>query len=99
MADMIMDTIITGGRVVTKAGIVQLAVAVKDGKIAALAPEETLGSPRQVIDATGKFVLPGLVDPENHLGTHRPLKKSLDSETRAAAAGGGTTWGIMQASP
>ena len=27
MADILMDTVITGGRVVTKAGIVQLAIA------------------------------------------------------------------------
>lgn len=99
MADILMDTVITGGRVVTKAGIVQLAIAIKDGKIAALAPEGTLASSRHIIDAAGKFVLPGLVDPENHLGTHRPLKDSLSSETRAAAAGGVTTWGMMQASP
>ncbi|MBM4297975.1 MAG: amidohydrolase, partial [Deltaproteobacteria bacterium] len=99
MPDSTMDTIISGGRVVTKAGIVQLAVGIKNGKIAALVPEGTLTASRRIIDASGKFVLPGLVDPENHLGTHRPLKDSLSSETRAAAAGGVTTWGMMQASP
>ena len=99
MGDIVMDTIITGGQVVTKEGVRKLAIGIKDGKIAGLGPDETLISSRQVIDAAGKYVLPGLVDPENHLGTHRPLKDSLSSETRAAAAGGVTTWGMMQASP
>jgi dihydropyrimidinase len=99
MPDAKLDLIIKGGKVVTGAGIQSMSIGIKDGKIAALAPAETLTEAQQTIDADGKYVLPGLVDPENHLGTHRPLKKSLDSETRAAAAGGVTTWGMMQASP
>ncbi|MGH9363691.1 MAG: amidohydrolase, partial [Thermoanaerobaculia bacterium] len=99
MADIMMDTIINGGQVVTKEGVHKLAIGIRDGKIAALGPDGTLNSSRHVIDAAGRYVLPGLVDPENHLGTHRSLKDSLSSETRAAAAGGVTTWGMMQASP
>ena len=46
----------------------------KDGKIAALAWGTESLEARQPIDAKGKYVLPGIVDPENHLGTHRPLR-------------------------
>ena len=99
MVDITLDMIIKGGQVVTREGVQRLSVGVKDGKIAVLGPDGALNSARRVIDATGKYVLPGLVDPENHLGTHRPLKDSLSSETKAAAAGGVTTWGMMQASP
>src|SRR5436190_12549523 len=99
MMDITLDTIIKGGQVVTREGVQKLSIGIKDGKIAILGPDGVLDSARQIIDAAGKFVLPGLVDPENHLGTHRPLKDSLSSETRAAAAGGITTWGMMQASP
>src|SRR4249919_2870217 len=99
MVDTNLDLVIKGGQVVTREGVKTIAIGVKDGKIAALGPAEGFNSARQVIDATGKHVLPGLVDPENHLGTHRPLKDSLSSETKAAAAGGVTTWGMMQASP
>jgi len=99
MPDAKLDLIIKGGKVVTGAGVQSMSIDVKDGKIVALAPADTLAQAQRTIDAGGKYVLPGLVDPENHLGTHRPLKKSLDSETRAAAAGGVTTWGMMQASP
>jgi dihydropyrimidinase/dihydroorotase len=99
MVNATLDLAIKGGQVVARDGIRKLAIGVKDGKIAVLAPDEGLLSARQTIDASGKYILPGIVDPENHLGTQRPLKDSLDSETRAAAAGGVTTWGIMQASP
>jgi dihydroorotase-like cyclic amidohydrolase len=91
MVDANFDLVIKGGRVVTREGVRAVAIGVKDGKVAALGPVEDLNSARQVIDAAGKYILPGLVDPENHLGTHRPLKDSLSSETKAAAAGGVTT--------
>ncbi len=94
-----LDLVIKGGRVVTKDGTRRIGIGVKDGKIAILAPDDALGSAQQILDAAGKYVLPGLVDPENHLGTQRPLRDSLGSETRAALAGGVTTWGMMQASP
>ncbi|HEV8343049.1 MAG TPA: amidohydrolase family protein [Candidatus Binatia bacterium] len=99
MVNGTLDMIVKGGQVVTAAGTKNLAIGVKDGKIAVLALDEALTSAREIIDARGKHVFPGLVDPENHLGTQRPLKDSMNSETRAAAAGGVTTWGIMQASP
>jgi dihydropyrimidinase len=99
MVDITMDTIIKGGQVVTTGGVQKLSIGIKDGKIAALGADGAVDSARRVIDATGKYILPGLVDPENHLGTQRPLKDSLRSETKAAAAGGVTTWGMMQASP
>lgn len=91
--------VIKGGKVVSKDGIHNLTIGIKDGKITILAPDDELLSAQVVIDAGGKHVLPGLVDPECHLGSLRPLKDSLGSETRGAAAFGVTTWGIMQASP
>ena len=36
-----------------------------------------------------------MIDPECHLGGHRPLADDMVSETRAAAATGVTTWGMM----
>lgn len=94
-----LDLVVENGSVVTKNGVRRLGIGIKDGRIAALSPDETLLSGDRTIDAAGKHVFPGLVDPETHLGTMRPLKDTVDSETRAAAAGGVTTWGIMQASP
>src|SRR5437660_8681807 len=94
-----MELVIERGQVVASGGVKKLAIGIKNGKIAALSSGTESLPARQTIDADDKYVLPGIVDPENHLGTHRPLKDSLNSETRAAAAGGVTTWGMMQASP
>jgi hypothetical protein len=47
------------------------------------------------IDLAGKHVLPGVVDPEVHLGSHRTLVDDFRTETRAAAASGVTTWGLQ----
>lgn len=99
MVDARMDTVIKNGTIVTSDAVRKCTIGIKDGKIAALALDETILSAARTIDVSGQYVLPGIVDPECHLGTQRPLKDSLSSETRAAAAGGITTWGIMQASP
>ena len=84
MTNASLDTVIQGGQVVTRDGVGKVDIGVKDGKIAVLAPGGNFITGRRTIDATGKYVLPGIVDPENHLGTIRPLKDSLSSETRAA---------------
>jgi dihydropyrimidinase len=47
------------------------------------------------IDLAGKHLPPGVIDPECHLGGHRPLADDFQSETRAAAAAGVTTWGLQ----
>jgi len=99
MTDSPLDLFIRNGKVVTRQGVRQLEIGIRDGKVVLLVSGNELPAARRKIDAKGKHILPGIVDPENHLGTHRPLKDSLSSETRAAAAGGVTTWGIMQASP
>lgn len=93
-----MDVVIKGGTVVTSDRTVKSDIAIKGGKIAALVPAGSFLPAARTIDVSGKYILPGIVDPECHLGTQRPLKESLVSETRAAAAGGVTTWGLMQAS-
>lgn len=89
---MIYDTLITNGSVVTETSIMALDVAVKDGKIAALLMPGTPAEAEEVIDATGKFVLPGAVDIHFHCRAPAyPERGDFATETRAAAAGGVTT--------
>jgi dihydropyrimidinase/allantoinase len=85
------ETIIRHAEVLTPDGLVSRDVAIADGKIAALlAPG--LGSSRQTIDATGKHVLPGAIDIHFHIRAPAfPDRGTVESETRAAAAGGITT--------
>lgn len=70
-------------------------VLVRNGKIVAIGEGVSSGADR-AIDASGLFLLPGLVDPEAHLGVTRAFHEDLTSESRAAVASGITTWGVQQ---
>lgn len=67
----------------------QRDVLVRDGHIAELGTPGSLDSPGEVINAEGKHVLPGFVDPHVHLRTPgQEYKEDIASGTAAAAAGG-----------
>ncbi len=59
------DLIIKNGTVVTSTESFLCDVAVKDGKIAAMAPIE--GVAKEIYDAAGKLVLPGALDAHTHM--------------------------------
>ena len=63
-----VDTIVRGGQVVTATDAFEAAVAITDGKIVAIGPESLLPHADRVIDAAGKYVLPGLIDCHLHVG-------------------------------
>ncbi|PNE38272.1 MULTISPECIES: dihydropyrimidinase [Streptomyces] len=93
-------TVVRGGLVITAAEETHADVLIEDGRIAALAAHDsatadgwTAGADR-VLDATGKYVIPGGVDAHTHLdfpfgGTFS--SDTFESGTRAAAWGGTTT--------
>ncbi|WP_435310274.1 dihydroorotase [Primorskyibacter sedentarius] len=86
------DTLITGGMVLTPDGLAQLDVAVSGGRITALLTPGTAGAAAEVIDATGLTLMPGIVDIHFHVRAPAyPERGTVQSETRAAAAGGVTT--------
>jgi len=80
------DLLVRGGLVVTPRGISRRDVAVQGEKIAAVEANLPPDSARQVVDATGKFVLPGVVDVHTH-----PLYEDDFQWTAITAAWGGTT--------
>ena len=97
-----MDTtLITGGTVVSSTGRTEADVLVDGEKVVALlAPGSTLlghdlaRSVGAVIDATGKYVVPGGIDAHTHMqmpfgGTE--ASDTFETGTRAAAWGGTTT--------
>jgi dihydropyrimidinase len=81
--------------VVTPGGTIEGGAAIVDGKIAAVGRDAFLPSADREIDLVGNYLMPGAIDPECHLGSHRPLADDFQSETRAAAAAGVTTWGMQ----
>lgn len=64
----VIDTLVQGGQVVTPGGVVETAVAIAGGRIAALGDPGLLPTSRREIDARGKVVLPGPIDCHVHLG-------------------------------
>ncbi|MEM9652220.1 MAG: amidohydrolase family protein [Actinomycetota bacterium] len=98
-----MDTVITNGTVVTGGTEAVADVGITDGAITHLAGPGTLADAdgATVIDATGRYVLPGGIDAHVHLtppGTEPGSWSWVDDfevGTRAAAAGGITCVGNM----
>jgi dihydropyrimidinase len=86
-----LDTAVVGGTLVTPGCSFAADVGIAGGKIAAIARPGELPPARATLDAKGRHVLPGLVDPHTHPGNFRPLVEDIRSETRSAAVGGVTT--------
>ena len=87
-----MRTLVKGGRIVNEGRIVEGAVVIEDGRIVEVSPQTSL-SCDEVIDASGCYVLPGVID--DHVHFREPgltQKADIDSESRAAAAGGVPTY-------
>jgi dihydropyrimidinase/dihydroorotase len=83
---------IDGGTIVTPAGRVQASIVVENGKIAAFGRDSGVAKADRVIDASGKYIIPGLVDPHIHFRyLDTPIDESFRMLTRSAAAGGVTT--------
>lgn len=86
--------VINGKVVIPDHGIMETDIYVKDGKIYALGRQTGVRA-EQTIDAAGRYVCPGIIDPHTHLGLFAPLPIDMESETRAAIAGGVTTTGVF----
>jgi dihydroorotase-like cyclic amidohydrolase len=93
-----VDVLFKNGKIVTQGKIIEGFVAVDGEKIVAVGEGEVAPEARKVIDLKGRILIPGVVDPEVHFGSHRWVGDEFDSETRGAAAYGITTWGFMQPS-
>ncbi len=63
---------IVGAHVLTAAGgdFPRATVVLRNGRIAAVGPDIAVPADAQVVDGTGKWVTPGIVDPHSHLGVY-----------------------------
>lgn len=86
------DLLVTGGTVVSSAGRRQADVGIRNGLIVEVG--ELAGRPaEEVLDATGLMVLPGAIDTQVHFREPgMEHKETIESGSRAAVAGGVTTF-------
>ena len=87
-----MKTLIRNAKVVTSQGIQEISVLIDDTKIADL-DTATQTTADEVVDASGKYLLPGVIDDQVHFRepglTH---KEDLAHASRACAKGGVTSF-------
>ena len=88
-----MRTLVKGGCIVNEGRLTDGNIVVEDGDIQAITTLQPEGSFDEVVDASGCYVLPGVID--DHVHFREPgltVKADIDSESRAAAAGGVTSY-------
>lgn len=89
---MKVDMLLKNGRIVTTEEIYSGAIGVKDGKIAFIASDDSDICADNVIDLSGKYILPGAIDPHIHFQDPGFTdREDFEHGTMAAAAGGITT--------
>ena len=93
-----IDLLIRGGQVVTPEGVGAWDVGIDGERIVAVAAAGTLpAESTRVLDATGKLVIPGGIDPHVHTGWPIPARDGSmtvsagPGQVSAAALCGGTT--------
>lgn len=72
--------------------IIEADIAIADGRVVSWSRSIRAAATHE-IDANGKVVIPGVIDPHVHLGVFGHLEEEAETETRAAIAGGVTTLG------
>ncbi|MFA6264951.1 MAG: allantoinase AllB [Pseudolabrys sp.] len=88
---MTADLVIINGKIVSPDGVIDAAIAIKDGKVLAVGAADAMPAATEVFDAAGMHILPGAIDDHVHFRdpgmTH---KEDWESGTAAAAFGGVT---------
>ena len=86
-----MRKLIQGGTIVNEGKTFNGTIVIEDNRIAEIITENTTprGNFDEIVDATGCFVLPGIID--SHVHFREPgmeNKADIESESHAAAFGG-----------
>ena len=90
-----MRTLIQGGTIVNEGRTFDGSIVIEDEIISQIKQGHTIpeASYDEVIDASGCFVMPGVIDDHVHFREPGLTEKAdIDTESRAAAAGGVTTY-------
>ena len=88
-----MRLLIKGGHIVNEGRTSDGFIVIEDGNIIEITKQQPEASFDETIDASGCYVLPGVID--DHVHFREPgltAKADIDTESRAAAAGGVTSY-------
>jgi dihydroorotase len=87
------DLLITGGTLINEGSRTHEDILIRNGRIESIGSKLKVPSSCKIIEAEGKWVLPGLIDDQVHFRepglTH---KACIHTESQAAVAGGVTTY-------
>lgn len=90
-----LDTLIKGGTVLTDGAMYNADLGLRDGRVAGVWTGRDDLDAKEVIDATGKWVMPGAIDVHFHTQTGAAYfatrADDMESATRSAASAGITT--------
>ena len=85
------DTVVLNGNIVYPGRNISCGnIGISKGKIEAITGPEVELQGMHVIDAAGKYIFPGIIEPHSHLGIGAG-EEDLSTETSSAAIGGVTT--------
>ena len=93
---MTVDLIVRGGRVVTDGHRIEADVVVDDGWVTGLVRDSSHLTADRVVNARGRIVIPGLIDPHTHWGVFNlpdldAFAEQCETESSSSLAGGVTT--------
>jgi dihydroorotase len=89
---MALDLKIVGGTLLLEGQEVRAGLGIKDGRVAQIAADGYLPDASEIIDASGRHVLPGAIDAHVHTrDPGYPEEEDFETATQSAAAGGVTT--------
>ena len=88
-----MSILVKGGRIVNEGRIFDGSVVIEDGNIIDITKQQPESSFDEIIDVSGCYVLPGMIDDHVHFREPGLTEKAdIESESKAAAAGGVTSY-------
>lgn len=88
-----MKILIKGGHIVNEGRVTDGNIVIEDSNIIEISKQQPEASFDETIDASGCYVLPGVIDDHVHFREPGLTEKAdIDTESRAAAAGGVTSY-------
>lgn len=86
-----IDLLLKNGVIVTEAGNLLADLAISKGKVLGFFEREFPIHAKKIVDAKGKWILPGIIDVHTHFRHMGDHADDLEDVTRSAAFGGVTT--------